>query len=284
VILPEDSVQGAKLIDFGIAKRRDPAAGTIIGRIFAGKWGYVAPEQLGLFSVEVGPYSDIYSLGLVLAEAAIGKPLDMGDSLETAIRARQQVPNLSQVPAELRPQLAAMLQPNPADRPQSISKLLQHWPYPPLAGRGWLEKYRVWLISAFGIVVVTIGITVLPPVIQRIVGFIFPCKYSLAEIMQHPAEQVYECARRFYDTGDKNQLQNALLLWEHTAKQGHGPSELALGTLYDPVLWGKIPSPFSKWNAHQAEKWYKRASEHGAREVDIYLQKLESWKRKHPEG
>jgi eukaryotic-like serine/threonine-protein kinase len=103
VILPEGSVQGAKLIDFGIAKRRDPAAGTIIGRIFAGKWGYVAPEQLGLFGVEVGPYSDIYSLGLVLAEAATGKPLDMGDSLETTIQARWQVPDLSQVPAELRP-------------------------------------------------------------------------------------------------------------------------------------------------------------------------------------
>ncbi len=166
VILPEGKVADAKLIDFGIAKRRDPATGTIIGHIFAGKWGYVAPEQLGLFGGEVGPYSDIYSLGLVLTEAAIGKPLDMGNSPETAIQARQQVPDLSQVPAELRPQLTAMLQPNPADRPQSISELLQCWPCPPLAGKGWLGKYRVWLIGAVGIVVVSIGITVLVPVIQ----------------------------------------------------------------------------------------------------------------------
>jgi serine/threonine protein kinase len=163
IILPDGNVTEAKLIDFGIAKRRDASTGTILGSIYAGKISYVAPEQFGLFGGEIGPYSDIYSLGLVLAGAAIGRPLDMGSSMETAYQARLQPPDLSSVPAELRPQLTAMLQPNPADRPQDIAELLRRWPYNSnnkgaFKGKTRFSGYKVWLIGIAGIAILAISV------------------------------------------------------------------------------------------------------------------------------
>src|SRR5262249_42737966 len=88
---------------------------------FAGKYSYVSPEQLGMFGGVVDARSDIYSMGLVLAAAAIGEPLDMGMTPISVVEARRSVPNLSRVPAELRDELAALLQPNPRDRVQTMA-------------------------------------------------------------------------------------------------------------------------------------------------------------------
>jgi eukaryotic-like serine/threonine-protein kinase len=123
VILPGGDLSKAKIIDFGISKMADPEAKTIVGDDFAGKYSYVSPEQVGLYGGKVDPRSDIYSLGLVLAAAATGKPLEMGSSPISVVEARRGVPKLERVPAELRPELTAMLQPDPADRPQSMREL-----------------------------------------------------------------------------------------------------------------------------------------------------------------
>jgi serine/threonine protein kinase len=125
ILLPEGRVEHAKLIDFGIAKAMGPANATLIGGEFAGKYSYVSPEQVGLFGGRVDLRSDIYSLGLVLAAAAIGfgRRLDMGASPATIIAARQRVPDLSEVPAPLRPVIAPMLAPRPDDRPPSMRAL-----------------------------------------------------------------------------------------------------------------------------------------------------------------
>jgi serine/threonine-protein kinase len=77
VILPHGDVAQAKIIDFGIARQTRGGEGTVVGDGFAGKYNYVSPEQLGLFGGDVGATSDIYSLGLVLVEAATGRALDM---------------------------------------------------------------------------------------------------------------------------------------------------------------------------------------------------------------
>lgn len=128
VILPGDRIEAAKLIDFGICKLTDPTQETIIGSSFAGKYRYASPEQLGLFGGAVDARSDIYSLGLVLAAAAQGHPLEMGETVEAALRSRQGVPDLSGVPASLRGWIAAMLQPDPGRRPSSLAELLRRWP------------------------------------------------------------------------------------------------------------------------------------------------------------
>jgi hypothetical protein len=130
VILPAGDLGKAKIIDFGISKLVDPAAKTIVGTDFAGKYSYVSPEQVGLFGGEVDARSDIYSLGLVLAAAAIGKPLDMGNSPISVVEARRAVPDLARIPKEMRDELSAMLQPDPAKRPQSMRDLVAGSPRP----------------------------------------------------------------------------------------------------------------------------------------------------------
>jgi serine/threonine protein kinase len=125
VILPGGDLGKAKIIDFGISKAVDPEVKTIIGDDFAGKFSYVSPEQLGMFGGKIDGRSDIYSLGLVLAAAAQGEPLDMGLSPISVIEARRAVPDLSRVPAAVRTDLAAMLQPDPAKRPQSMREMIR---------------------------------------------------------------------------------------------------------------------------------------------------------------
>lgn len=128
VILPDHRVEAAKLIDFGLSKLTDPTQESIIGSAFAGKFRFASPEQFGMFGGKVDGRSDIYSLGLILAAAALGHTLDMGNTFEAALRARQSVPDLSGVPASLRPWLTAMLEPDPARRPASLDDLLTRWP------------------------------------------------------------------------------------------------------------------------------------------------------------
>ena len=121
IILPNGDVARAKIIDFGIA--RTTQHGTVIGSGFAGKYSYVSPEQLGLFGGDVTPKSDIYSLGLVLAQALIGKAIDMGGSQVEIIEKRRKVPNLGSIDGRFRPLLEQMLQPDPAQRPESMAAL-----------------------------------------------------------------------------------------------------------------------------------------------------------------
>ena len=41
---------------------------------FAGKLGFVAPEQFGDFGREIGPWTDVYSLGALLYAMLVGRP------------------------------------------------------------------------------------------------------------------------------------------------------------------------------------------------------------------
>jgi eukaryotic-like serine/threonine-protein kinase len=49
ILLPEGSVDRAKLIDFGIAKSMAASSTTVIGDAFAGKYSFASPEQAGLY-------------------------------------------------------------------------------------------------------------------------------------------------------------------------------------------------------------------------------------------
>ncbi|MDT0681953.1 serine/threonine-protein kinase [Roseicyclus sp. F158] len=130
IIIQDGTVTHAKLIDFGIAKSENFGGGTLLGGQFAGKYGYVSPEQLGRFKGVVTGRSDIYSLGLVIAGACAGRPLDMGDSPADAVEKRLAVPDLSHVYPELRPLVERMLQPTPDDRPESMAQVLDYLDHP----------------------------------------------------------------------------------------------------------------------------------------------------------
>src|SRR5690606_14325178 len=111
------------LIDFGIARSTELGDG-LAGR-FAGKFKYIAPEQLGHWGGEIGPRADVYGLALLIAAAARGKPLEMGDSVVSASAARQAIPDLTGVSHRLFPLLQHMLEPDPQRRPRDMAEVLR---------------------------------------------------------------------------------------------------------------------------------------------------------------
>jgi WD40 repeat protein/tRNA A-37 threonylcarbamoyl transferase component Bud32 len=71
VLLTEDGTP--KVTDFGLAKKLDEAGQTTAGAIM-GTPSYMAPEQAGGKSGEVGPAADVYALGAILYECLTGRP------------------------------------------------------------------------------------------------------------------------------------------------------------------------------------------------------------------
>ena len=125
VLLGDGELSKARIIDFGIAKDLDPGTATIVGDGFAGKLGYVAPEQLGDYGRELGPWTDVYSLGLLILAVARGQDLGLGGSLVDAVDKRRAGLDLSAVPLRLRPIIERMIRPKPADRYASMSAVLE---------------------------------------------------------------------------------------------------------------------------------------------------------------
>jgi WD40 repeat protein len=71
VLLAEDGTP--KITDFGLAKKLDEAGQTASGAVM-GTPSYMAPEQAGGKSSEIGPASDVYALGAILYECLTGRP------------------------------------------------------------------------------------------------------------------------------------------------------------------------------------------------------------------
>ncbi|HEX3885013.1 MAG TPA: protein kinase [Stellaceae bacterium] len=191
IILPGGSINRAKLIDFGIAKSSDPADMTVIGSDFAGKYSYVSPEQAGLYGGTITQSSDIYSLGLVLAAAALGqgRKIDMGGSLGAMVEARKRVPDLSEIPSAVRPIIEHMLQPDPKDRPPDMRALMEEArgaSQPAPAGVVVAPPSRSrWPIWAFAGVAAAVAVVAGVVMTRRAEPSIDQVKTTLAATFQH---------------------------------------------------------------------------------------------------
>ena len=112
VLLAQD---GPRIIDFGISVTAQTSPLTRTG-LLIGSPGYMSPEQVE--GREVGPPSDIFSLGAVLAFAATGEaPFGSGSAPTLAYRAVYRQVNLDRVPAEVRGLIECCLAKDPRQRP-----------------------------------------------------------------------------------------------------------------------------------------------------------------------
>ena len=120
VLLSQD---GPRVIDFGISRAAEAVSVTGAGLV-VGSPGFMSPEQA--VGEEVGPPSDVFSLGAVLAFAATGRgPFGEGSSPELAYRLVYSQPSLDSMPAELRPLAERCLAKDPSQRPTADELLAE---------------------------------------------------------------------------------------------------------------------------------------------------------------
>jgi len=120
VLLAED---GPRVIDFGISRAVESTALTQAGLVI-GSPGFMSPEQA--MGYAVGPPTDIFSLGAVLAFAATGQgPFGTGTTASLLYRVVHGSPGLEYVPAEARPLIERCLAKDPGQRPTADGLLAE---------------------------------------------------------------------------------------------------------------------------------------------------------------
>ncbi len=133
VLLASD---GPRIIDFGISRARQSAWLTGDARVI-GSPGFMSPEQAE--GRAVGPATDIFSLGGVLAFAASGRPpFGTGSTATLLHRVVYGTASLGHVPVELRPLIECCLAKDPAARP-TTDQLRAELGRAQLA-KGWLSR------------------------------------------------------------------------------------------------------------------------------------------------
>jgi Protein kinase domain len=115
------ALDGPRVIDFGISQAAEATplarAGLVVGTP-----SFMAPEQAA--GRDVGPLSDVFSLGAVLAYAATGrKPFGTGPPAAVLERVVRGSADLEDAPAELRPLIEQCLAKDPGLRPTAAELL-----------------------------------------------------------------------------------------------------------------------------------------------------------------
>jgi serine/threonine protein kinase len=144
------SAEGPWLLDFGIARAADGTSVlTTVGRM-VGTPKYMSPEHA--LGRQVTPASDVFTLGLVAAEAATGRhPYGEGGGLVVATRIAgtdRDPPDLSAHPPALRRLLAATLTARPEDRPTAAEVAQLCGAGTDFAAAGWLPKRVASAVTA----------------------------------------------------------------------------------------------------------------------------------------
>jgi eukaryotic-like serine/threonine-protein kinase len=130
---------GPRVIDFGISRAVESTALTQTGLVI-GSPGFMSPEQA--MGLDVGPPSDMFNLGAVLAFAATGAgPFGSGTTVALLYRVVHGSPSLDQVPAEVRPLIERCLAKDPSQRPTADGLLAQVGALQPAAN--WLPESTI---------------------------------------------------------------------------------------------------------------------------------------------
>jgi hypothetical protein len=193
VLLAEDGTP--KITDFGLAKKLDEAGQTASG-VILGTPSYMAPEQAGGKSKEIGPATDVYTLGAVLYECLTGRPpfkaATAFDTLVQVLNAEPAAPRLlnPQIDRDLETILLKCLAKDPARRYASAAALaddLQAWregrpiqarrPSLPERAVRWLRRQRRSMVLASASAAVSILL-----VIGAVVGWTWYANWRLAHL------------------------------------------------------------------------------------------------------
>ena len=133
VLLAED---GPRVIDFGISQAAEASVATG-SNLMIGSPGFMSPEQV--LGSDIGPASDMFSLGAVLTFAATGQgPFGSGSNGALMYRLVNSPANLGSVPGELRGLVGNCLAKHPSDRPIARELLTQVGAIQP--SPGWLAE------------------------------------------------------------------------------------------------------------------------------------------------
>ncbi|MBU7598309.1 protein kinase [Streptomyces sp. P38-E01] len=112
------TLDGPRLIDFGVARATDATASLTATGVSVGSPGFMSPEQV--LGRDTDRAADVFSLGAVLAFAATGEPPFPGSSSATLLyKVVHEEPELHTLTGELRELVAAALDKDPARRPTS---------------------------------------------------------------------------------------------------------------------------------------------------------------------
>jgi serine/threonine protein kinase len=130
------AADGPRVIDFGISRAAEATSMTRAGFVM-GSPGFMSPEQAE--GHDVGPASDMFSLGAVLAFAATGDgPFGGGSTAALVYRVVHSPANLDHVPDEVRPLAERCLAKDPSHRPAAAELLADVGAVQPAAG--WLPE------------------------------------------------------------------------------------------------------------------------------------------------
>ena len=120
VLLAHD---GPRVIDFGISRAAEATMLTQSGTVM-GSPGFMSPEQAA--GGTVGPPSDVFSLGAVLAFAATGEgPFGTGSTEALLFRIVHNEPDITRLPGQIRPLIERCMAKDPALRPTSSDLLAE---------------------------------------------------------------------------------------------------------------------------------------------------------------
>ncbi|MFD7292639.1 protein kinase [Streptomyces sp. NPDC059897] len=142
------TLDGPRLIDFGIARATDGTASLTSTGVSIGSPGYMSPEQI--LGKSVTGAADVFSLGAVLVYAGQGSSPFPGDSSAALLyKVVHEEPELGSLTGELREVVAACLAKDPAARPapEEIARRLAPDGAARLVRAGWLPGPMVEEVS-----------------------------------------------------------------------------------------------------------------------------------------